>query len=251
MGYQLMSSSNCSSACSASSRALTCSGVPEISEEFTAGNARRSAAGLAGKSDGLRLTADAVTRWPFSARRPTPRPAAPSARWPDRQRPPLDGDHRLTRGLSSRQRLNTARRSAVAVEMGGKDKVPVKAGGRFSTLQAGAARRTVCPARRIGVARECSPLPGSVTRQPVIQLPPADRRKVPFSILIQALLQGAGGERQAARRLADPGIDAARREGGQQVKVFRDLIGAIVLERDDCAGPKRRIRRVWLPAARR
>ena len=42
---------------------------------------------------------------------------------------------------------------------------------------------------------------------------------------MQALLQGAGGERQAARRLADPEIDAARREGGQQVKVFRDLIG--------------------------
>lgn len=54
---------------------------------------------------------------------------------------------------------------------------------------------------------------------------------------MQALLQGAGGERQAARRLADPEIDAARREGGQQVKVFRDLIGAIVLEHD-AAGPK-------------
>lgn len=38
-------------------------------------------------------------------------------------------------------------------------------------------------------------------------------------------------------RLADPEIDAARREGGQQVKVFRDLIGAIVLEHD-AAGPK-------------
>ena len=44
-------------------------------------------------------------------------------------------------------------------------------------------------------------------------------------------------ERQAAGRLADPEIDAARREGGQQVKVFRDLIGAIVLEHD-AAGPK-------------
>lgn len=60
---------------------------------------------------------------------------------------------------------------------------------------------------------------------------------------MQALLQGAGGERQAARRLADPEIDAARREGGQQVKVFRDLIGAIVLGMTP--PDPRRIRRVW------
>ncbi len=55
---------------------------------------------------------------------------------------------------------------------------------------------------------------------------------------MQAQPQGAGGERQAAAApCRDPEIDAARREGGQQAKVFRDLIGLIVLEHD-AAGPK-------------
>lgn len=49
---------------------------------------------------------------------------------------------------------------------------------------------------------------------------------------MQALLQGAGGKRQAARRLAHPEIDTTRCECGEQVKVFRDLIGAVVLEHD-------------------
>ncbi len=144
-----MSSSNCSSACSASKPGFNLFGSTGDQRRFTAGNARRSAAGLAGKSDGLRLTADGHPLAVLQLDAPhldLLRQRGGGGR--------IVSDHHWTatiasRGLSSRQRLNTARRSAlVAIEMGGKDKVPVKAGGQFSTLQAGAEQKTICPARR-------------------------------------------------------------------------------------------------------
>ena len=60
----------------------------------------------------------------------------------------LHGDDRLTRAELAPAVDHRAAQRAVAIEMGGKDKVPVKAGGQFSTLQAGAEQKTVCPARR-------------------------------------------------------------------------------------------------------
>jgi hypothetical protein len=47
--------------------------------------------------------------------------------------------------------------------MGGKDKVPVKAGGQFSTLQAGAEQKTVGPARRDRRGAQALLSPGSVS----------------------------------------------------------------------------------------
>lgn len=116
---------------------------------FTAGNARRSAAGLAGKSDGLRLTADGHPLAVLQLDAPhldLLRQRGGGGRIVSNHH--LDGDHRLTRTeLAPAVEHGTAQR-AVAIEMGGKDKVPVKAGGQFSTLQAGAEQKTVCPARR-------------------------------------------------------------------------------------------------------
>jgi hypothetical protein len=143
----MMSSSNCSSACSASSRALTCSGSTGDQRRFTAGNARRSAAGLAGKATAC-ASLPTVTRWPFSSSTPhldLLRQRGGGGRIVSNHH--LDGDHRLTRAeLAPAVEHGTAQR-AVAIEMGGKDKVPVKAGGQFSTLQL-APSKTVCPARR-------------------------------------------------------------------------------------------------------
>ena len=193
---------------------------------FTAGNARRSAAGRRAKATAC-ASLPTVTRWPFSSSTPHTRPAAPARRrWPDRQQPPRTATI-ASRGLSSRQRLNTARRSALSpLRWAAKTKFQSRRAAS-SALSGWRRAKTVCPARRIGVARR--PLPGLSQRQPVIQLRQLIG-KGPFLLLMQALLQGAGGERQAAAPCR-PRIDAARREGGQQVKVFRDLIGAIVLER--------------------
>ncbi|STW39510.1 Uncharacterised protein [Klebsiella pneumoniae] len=91
-----------------------------------------------------------VTRWPFSSSTPHTSTCCASAA-------AVAGSSATTtwtatiasRGaeLAPAVEHGTAQR-AVAIEMGGKDKVPVKAGGQFSTLQAGAEQKTVCPARR-------------------------------------------------------------------------------------------------------
>jgi hypothetical protein len=67
-----------------------------------------------------------------------------------------------SRGLSSRQRVNTSRSSAVAVEMGGENEVPVQPGGQLRALQAGAEQKPSARRGGIGVARRLFPC-GSVS----------------------------------------------------------------------------------------
>ncbi len=117
---------------------------------FTAGNARRSAAGPGGQK---RRPAPHCRRSPAGrspARRPTPRPAAPARRrWPDRQQPPHRTATIASRGLSSRQRLNTARRSALSpLRWAAKTKFQSRRAASSALSRAGAEQKTVCPARR-------------------------------------------------------------------------------------------------------
>ena len=60
----------------------------------------------------------------------------------------LHGDDRLTRAQLAPAVDHRAAQRAVAIEMGRKHEVPVKTGGQFRTLQAGAEQKSVGPARR-------------------------------------------------------------------------------------------------------
>ena len=57
-------------------------------------------------------------------------------------------------------------------------------------------------------------------------------RKVRFRRRIDPHLQGAGRERKAARCLADAEIDPARRQRRQKIEIFRNLVGAVMLQHD-------------------
>ncbi len=228
-GVSMMSSSNCSSACSASSRALTCSGVPEISED----SRRAMRVGRLPAWRAKRRPAPHCRRSPAGrspARRPTPRPAAPARRrWPDRQRPPPDGDHRLTRAeLAPAVEHGTAQR-AVAMRWAAKTKFQSRRAAS-SALSAGAEEKP--SARRGGSAwRVGSPRAQSATAG--YPAAPADRQGP--SPLDAGPAAGRGWRAAGRRRLADPEIDAARREGGQQVK-FSATLGLWCWS--DAAGPK-------------
>ncbi|MCS5932980.1 hypothetical protein LNQ03_29360 [Klebsiella pneumoniae subsp. pneumoniae] len=100
--------------------------------------------------------------------------------------------------------MNTARRSALSpLRWAAKTKFQSRRAASSALLQAGAEAENHLPGAAGSAWRVGSPLPGLSQRQPVIQLRQLIG-KGPLLLLMQALLQGAGGERQAARRLADP-----------------------------------------------
>ncbi len=204
MGVSMMSSSNCSSACSASSRGFDLFRVPEIGENPPAGNARRSAAGLAGEKRRPAPHCRRSARWPFSSSTPHTSTCCASAA-------AVAGSSATTtwtatiasRGLSSRQRLNTARRSALSpLRWAAKTKFQSRRAAQFSALRLAPSRKPSARRGGIGVARRplLSRAQSATASYPAA---PADRQRS-LLLLMQALLQGAGGERQAARRLADP-----------------------------------------------
>ncbi len=119
----------------------------------------------------------------------------------------------------------------IAVEMGGEDEVPVQLRRQLRAFQAGTEEKAVSAARRDrGCADALFPV-GFGQRQPVIELRQLVG-KTPFLLGIKPLLQRAGGERQAAGGFAHAEVDAARREGGQHIEVFRHFVRAVVLEHD-------------------
>jgi hypothetical protein len=117
----------------------------------------------------------------------------------------------------------------IAIQLPRKHKLPAFGCGKLGTVNAGAQQEAFrCCWRKRGRMRTFVSGIGSKIGIDVGQL----LGKVRLSGWVAAHLEGAGRERKAARRLADPKIDTGRRQRRQQIESLGNLVGTVVLQHD-------------------